>query len=273
MLFRDKNMNRSFTVRRGFTLIELLVVIAIIAILAAILFPVFSRARENARRTSCLSNLKQIGLGIMQYAQDYDEYYVAAYQKGPGTNNHALTTNTATPGYYFYSNFGQGAGGRVISWQDIIFPYTKSIQLYTCPSAVRTNVNTSGNAVTSGGRPAMSYGYTSGFYGVPTQYPGWAGFLQPIKLSSVPRSAEVIMILDYNRFFANANPHSLRAMLTGGERKNMAPHLDGSNLLFADGHAKWRSADSIIATIPPACSGANFHSSCVNATNWNPFLQ
>ena len=67
--------------RRGFTLIELLVVIAIISLLAAILFPVFSRARENARRSSCLSNLKQIGLGMMQYTQDYDERYpMGAYK-------------------------------------------------------------------------------------------------------------------------------------------------------------------------------------------------
>lgn len=68
-------MNFKFSSKKGFTLIELLVVIAIIAILAAILFPVFARARENARRASCQSNLKQIGLGILQYAQDYDERY------------------------------------------------------------------------------------------------------------------------------------------------------------------------------------------------------
>src|SRR5690606_6779733 len=70
--------------KRGFTLIELLVVIAIIAILAAILFPVFARARENARRASCQSNLKQIGLGLMQYTQDYDERLPAGFLTNTG---------------------------------------------------------------------------------------------------------------------------------------------------------------------------------------------
>ncbi|RYG53119.1 DUF1559 domain-containing protein, partial [bacterium] len=73
MKLNSLSFNQSVTTRKAFTLIELLVVIAIIAILAAILFPVFGRARENARRSSCQSNLKQIGLGIMQYTQDYDE--------------------------------------------------------------------------------------------------------------------------------------------------------------------------------------------------------
>ncbi len=95
--------------RRGFTLIELLVVIAIIAILAAILFPVFGRARENARRTSCLSNMKQLGLGTLQYAQDYDERY-PGYRVGAGSSTY-------------------------ISWPDAIYPYVKSEQIFRCPSA------------------------------------------------------------------------------------------------------------------------------------------
>ena len=93
-------------IRRGFTLIELLVVIAIIAILAAILFPAFARARENARRASCQSNLKQIGLGILQYTQDYDEKFVN------------LSTN-------------QGGGG---GWAGKLYPYVKSAQIFVCPS-------------------------------------------------------------------------------------------------------------------------------------------
>jgi prepilin-type N-terminal cleavage/methylation domain-containing protein len=90
----------------GFTLIELLVVIAIIAILAAILFPVFARARENARRASCQSNLKQIGLASMQYNQDYDERM-----------------------------YGSSVAGK--QWPDILQPYAKSTQIFTCPSADR----------------------------------------------------------------------------------------------------------------------------------------
>jgi prepilin-type N-terminal cleavage/methylation domain-containing protein len=96
---------------RAFTLIELLVVIAIIAILAAILFPVFARARENARRASCMSNLKQMGLGIMQYTQDYDE-------RMPPT----------------YSYYGVGGTAPLVWWEDITQPYVKSYQICVCPS-------------------------------------------------------------------------------------------------------------------------------------------
>src|SRR3954469_14896504 len=94
---------------KGFTLIELLVVIAIIAILAAILFPVFGRARENARRSSCQSNMKQLGLGFMQYAQDYDERFPVG--------EIYVSLNAA---------FGNG-------WSGDIYPYVKSSQIYKCP--------------------------------------------------------------------------------------------------------------------------------------------
>jgi prepilin-type N-terminal cleavage/methylation domain-containing protein/prepilin-type processing-associated H-X9-DG protein len=96
--------------KSGFTLIELLVVIAIIAILAAILFPVFARAREKARQTSCLSNVKQIGLGLMMYVQDYDERY---------------------PTLYYYTNSTPSR----IDYVQVLHPYINNMQVWNCPSA------------------------------------------------------------------------------------------------------------------------------------------
>ena len=98
--------------RRGFTLIELLVVIAIIAILAAILFPVFAKAREKARQTSCLSNAKQLGLAFMQYTQDYDETFPFQYWDG-------TAWQPAASGY----------------WGGEIMPYVKNSQIFRCPSS------------------------------------------------------------------------------------------------------------------------------------------
>lgn len=138
---------------QGFTLIELLVVIAIIAILAAILFPVFGRARENARRSSCASNMRQLGLGVLQYAQDYDERYpsVRGTSAGPG------------------------------NWGQVIYPYVKSTQIYACPSNPDTSKRTLGWNET-----------TAGAVQVPESY-GMNNRLQNMSLAAVESSAQKII--------------------------------------------------------------------------------
>lgn len=125
------NTTKSQAIRKtGFTLIELLVVIAIIAILAAILFPVFARARENARRASCVSNVKQILLGMMQYSQDYDEL---------------------VPHAYTYSGAGINA-----TWYTYTQPYIKSTQIFKCPSDPNTIVAPLSSLINGVGYP-VSY--------------------------------------------------------------------------------------------------------------------
>src|SRR5690349_21852602 len=104
-------MNLRPAPRRAFTLIELLVVIAIIAILAAILFPVFAQARAKARQAACLSNMKQIGTAVTMYSQDYDEAIV------PSEN---------------------GGSGPLTSWPSLIQPYVKNADVFVCPAADET---------------------------------------------------------------------------------------------------------------------------------------
>jgi len=185
----------------AFTLIELLVVIAIISILASILFPVFAKARENARRASCTSNLKQLGLGMMMYIQDYD---------GKFSNiGWAENEKLACP---------SGSGMCSASWMVRVYPYVKSLQVFSCPSFDRTW------AGKNQGTGDVAYGLNTN--------------LALKNESTIEKPSQTIMMADMKGTYTYAlykNNH-----YDGDKWREIADrHLDGSVLNFADGHAKW----------------------------------
>jgi prepilin-type N-terminal cleavage/methylation domain-containing protein/prepilin-type processing-associated H-X9-DG protein len=196
---------------QGFTLIELLVVIAIIAILASILFPVFARARENARRASCQSNLKQIGIAMMQYTQDYDEKYIPF--QGPISQ----TTSSGAP----------GLGETFVS---VIQPYIKSTQVFICPSATGTTVTTSGTAGDHNWGVTGSdwHDPSTGSYGMNTS-------LEDSSLASVSAPATRILFFDSAWYTAGG----VTVGLVGDPIWEATRHFDGIDIAYADGHVKW----------------------------------
>lgn len=247
----------------GFTLIELLVVIAIIAILAAILFPAFARARENARRASCMSNIKQLGLGVLMYIQDYDERY-------PQNLYDPLVMAAAgTPGAAFNSLAGEQ---HYHTWMDNIFPYVKSVQLFYCPSA---RYSTAAQAY-------PSYGYNEAVGG--RNYPRYTGsgsFWTSVSASAIQRPSEVIMLMDYNYTYAPyADPASFRSYATNAPVKTIAaPHLEGTNVGYVDGHVKWVNETKWAgigpdgsANCPASPTAADIASNSFCFPAWNPFI-
>ncbi|MEN6644093.1 MAG: DUF1559 domain-containing protein [Armatimonadia bacterium] len=204
--------------KRGFTLIELLVVIAIIAILAAILFPVFAKAREKARQASCLSNCKQIGVAILSYAQDFDE-------KLPLT--------------YFYTG---AAGSSPLYWpMDVLQPYIKNRQINFCPSAKWASPYTSCRPPELPGPLDGSYAI---IFNITSNRGGFAS--QPLpgsSLGSIPRPAETLILCDATSpeiFGAwSGNPDPLWFTEVGGGSRVPKVHNDGANYTFCDGHSKW----------------------------------
>ena len=213
---------------KGFTLIELLVVIAIIAILAAILFPVFARARENARRASCSSNLKQVGLGLLQYSQDYDEQLVNHFYGDQGYN--PSTSPTANPVRY--------------KWMDAVQPYVKSTQLFVCPSASNlgyTPYINIPNGETRGTGFYGGYGINNIDYNTGNNYtpPVWEGAKN---LSAIAAPSTTVWVLDSNGNFEIANEFGTNVGVPTGTPPDVNwirwRHLDTANVLFCDGHVK-----------------------------------
>jgi prepilin-type N-terminal cleavage/methylation domain-containing protein len=203
--------------KRGFTLIELLIVIAIIALLAAILFPVFARARENARRTSCLSNLRQLGIGMQQYVQDYDGTY-PYIPKGnlADTGRAPMGTGDFSDAYQDTPEANRWDSGPIITR---LQPYIKSEQLSFCPSSDKVNPDMSANTNYEGN--AYLFADTSKEVSSPF-------FQSPIRESVFQVPSNIMLFQDY-------------------KGSNARPHLDGNNNLAADGRVKWmKSGNSAI---------------------------
>jgi len=267
---------------RGFTLIELLVVIAIIAILAAILFPVFARARENARRASCMSNMKQIGLGLMQYLQDYDEAF-PTYLMGQESvanlqaNQKSYSDSASAPAEKF--SLRQGVLGSTAatgygyqSWMDEIYPYVKSLQLFDCISTAKNPLMVqSGTAAQPGRAPSYAVNaYITGMQG--------NGY-KPLKESAINGSAGKIFSVQnarQNAYYSEIdfNKYQHPTFLgTSAYRKSLRDltwaHLGGTNILYADGHVKWASIDKVpeLTCNPGNATNYDFLSGC---GYWDP---
>lgn len=214
---------------KGFTLIELLVVISIIALLAAILFPVFGRARENARRSSCASNMKQLGLGAQQYEQDNDgRLPIQEVTTILGFSRYWSTTAEI--------NAHQG-----------IYPYVKSKQIYLCPSSKpttstndrtkpQTNYVWNGVLIRYRSRAAASIPDVSNIILMQELNESWdASAMRPVQNSDTDTNP--VLTSNLINFYMAWLPNSLYSGL----------HFDGGNLLYADGHVKWREQRTMTA--------------------------
>jgi prepilin-type N-terminal cleavage/methylation domain-containing protein/prepilin-type processing-associated H-X9-DG protein len=211
----------------GFTLIEILIVLSIIAILAALIFPTFARVRENGRRASCQSNMKQLGLAFQQYTQDNDELLpnvrILPFDQGGWMYLNMFPASETRGGYE------PDKGG--------LYPYVKSTQVYVCPSDGKGR--SSGNSYSANG--CVFHALDSGGLGAGKHLASFDDTAQWLFLaeesSPLPpapyTSAEQFANSTNDGYLAHNNNGS------GGDDPLSTRHLDGSNVLFLDGHVKW----------------------------------
>jgi prepilin-type N-terminal cleavage/methylation domain-containing protein/prepilin-type processing-associated H-X9-DG protein len=249
----QKNENK-----KAFTLIELLVVIAIIAILAAILFPVFARARENARRASCQNNLKQISLGVLQYVQDYDEKFPSPAVCGPvtletGQSSTSDVCSAPAPNNYYHL------------WMHIIYPYTKSAQIFNCPSQRTASYLTGVYIGQYTG--SITYGYNT--------------YVAGRSAAAVAQVSITPLVVD-STYYLSAPDSSCQSgklnttypeltwckTTTAAENNDppIARHLETTVVAYADGHVKAVKLDTVVTDNAASVSDPVW-------VAWNPAFQ
>lgn len=236
--------------RKGFTLIELLVVIAIIAILAAILFPVFAKAREKARQTTCANNLKQMGMAALQYAQDYEEMLP-----------YAFVTSTQQPDPLIASPWN-----GTLYWFDMVYPYAKSVKIFFCPTSLYKTSPLS-----------LNYGVNSEVMRLSNLSPPKI----PVAMAKILRPSNTYMIMDasaYQTSAYRAYTPTTTSYLPGAGAAGIAEpswpsaaydtakrdfkegrhNSGGVNVSFCDGHTKWLPSSVMVAEAKKSDGGAWF---------------